>query len=277
MGKAERVSLTEWAHGDGERTTSRSGIIVKSPEELAIMREAGRIVAATLATLVEKVRPGLATGELERVVAREFRRRGATPSFKGYRGFPASLCVSVNNEVVHGIPGKRVLQDGDLVSLDLGAIYQGFQADAAVTVGLGHISLQAQELIEVTRKALEEGIRAAVVGARVGDISWAIQSFVESRGYSVVREYAGHGIGRDMHEEPQVPNFGPPRRGALLQEGMTIALEPMVNVGGWRTRSLGDGWTVCTLDGSLSAHFEHTIAIQAQGPQVLTSLDGPAI
>lgn len=241
------------------------------------MKEAGRIVASTLATLVSKVKPGMVTADLDRVVTREFREKGAIPSFKGYRGYPASLCVSVNDQVVHGIPGKRILQEGDVVSLDLGAIYKGFQGDAAVTVGVGTVSRQARELIEVTRDALAVGIDAAIMGARLGDISWAVQSFVESRGYSVVREYAGHGIGRAMHEEPQVPNFGMPGRGALLREGMVLALEPMVNVGGWRTRTLDDGWTVCTLDGSLSAHFEHTIAIRAGGPEVLTSLNGTEI
>ncbi len=216
----------------------------------------------------------MTAGELDRVVNKEFREKGATPSFKGYRGYPASLCVSVNDQVVHGIPGKRVLQEGDVVSLDLGAIYRGYQGDAALTVGVGKITRQAQELIDVTREALTVGIRTAQVGARLGDVSWAIQSFVESHGYSVVREYAGHGIGREMHEEPQVPNFGTPGRGMLLQDGMVLALEPMVNVGGWRTRTLDDGWTVCTLDGSLSAHFEHTVAIRASGPEVLTSLIG---
>lgn len=260
-------------HVEENRAAVRPGIIVKSSEEIAIMREAGRRLAATLAVLAEKVRPGVATGDLDRVVDREFRRRGIVPSFKGYRGYPASVCVSVNDEVVHGIPGKRILREGDLVSLDLGAIYNGYQSDAAITVGVGIISLQAQDLIEVTKKALELGISAAVVGARIGDISWAVQSFVESKGYSVVREYAGHGIGRDMHEEPQVPNFGIPGRGALLQEGIVLAIEPMVNAGGWRTRTLEDGWTVCTLDGSLTVHFEHTVAIWAKGPEVLTRLD----
>ena len=259
------------------RAAVRPGIIVKSSEEIAIMRAAGRRLAASLAILAEKVRPGVATGDLDRVVDREFRRRGIVPSFKGYRGYPASVCVSVNDEVVHGIPGKRILREGDLVSLDLGAIYNGYQSDAAITVGVGVISLQAQDLIEVTKKALELGISAAVVGARIGDISWAVQSFVESKGYSVVREYAGHGIGREMHEEPQVPNFGIPGRGALLQEGIVLAIEPMVNAGGWRTRTLEDGWTVCTLDGSLTAHFEHTVAIWAKGPEVLTRLDSAEV
>ncbi|MDP2663256.1 MAG: type I methionyl aminopeptidase [Dehalococcoidia bacterium] len=252
-------------------------MIVKSLEEIAIMKQAGQIVASTLATLASKVKPGVTTGELDQIVVREFRKKGATPSFKGYRGYPATLCVSVNDEVVHGIPGKRVLQEGDVVSLDLGSIYHGYQGDAAITVGVGRISRQAQELIDVTREALAVGISAAVEGSRVGDVSWAVQSFVETRGYSVVREYAGHGIGRAMHEEPQVPNFGQPGRGALLRDGMVLALEPMVNIGGWRTKTLDDGWTVCTLDGSLSAHFEHTVAIRASGPEILTGLDGMEI
>lgn len=275
-----RMGTTQRAlpvHVEENRTAVRPGIIVKSSEEIAIMRAAGRRLAASLAVLAEKVRPGVATGDLDRVVDREFRRRGIVPSFKGYRGYPASVCVSVNDEVVHGIPGKRILREGDLVSLDLGAIYNGYQSDAAITVGVGVISLQAQDLIEVTKKALELGISAAVVGARIGDISWAVQSFVESKGYSVVREYAGHGIGREMHEEPQVPNFGIPGRGAHLQEGIVLAIEPMVNAGGWRTRTLEDGWTVCTLDGSLTAHFEHTVAIWAKGPEVLTRLDSAEV
>jgi methionyl aminopeptidase len=250
-----------------------SGIEVKSAEELAIMRKAGRIVATTLAHLAELIRPGLATEELEELVIEEFKKVGAVASFKGYRGYPASLCVSVNDEVVHGIPGKRVLREGDIVSLDLGAIYQGFHGDAALTVGVGRISPQAQRLIDVTREALEVAISAAVEGARLGDLSWAVQSFVEERGFSVVREYAGHGIGRQMHEEPQVPNFGQPGRGPLLRRGMTLAIEPMVNAGGWRTQVLEDHWTVCTMDGSLSAHFEHTIAIKGKRAEILTRLN----
>ncbi len=265
------------SHGEAGHSASRSGIIVKSPEEIAIMKQAGQIVASTLATLASKVKPGVTTGELDQIVVHEFSKKGATPSFKGYRGYPATLCVSVNDEVVHGIPGKRVLQEGDVVSLDLGSIYHGYQGDAAITVGVGRISRQAQELIDVTREALAVGISAALVGSRLGDVSWAVQSFVEKRGFSVVREYAGHGIGRAMHEEPQVPNFGQPGRGALLREGLVLALEPMVNIGGWRTKTLDDGWTVCTLDGSLSAHFEHTVAIRSGGPEILTSLDGMEI
>jgi methionyl aminopeptidase len=245
-------------------------IIIKSNQELAAMRQAGKIVATVLEVLKSQVRPGMKTKELDVIAARELERLGAKPSFKGYHGFPASLCVSVNEELVHGIPGERVLDEGDIVSLDIGAIFMGFQGDAAVTVGVSEISPQARQLIETTKGALKAGIAAAYPGARLGDISAAIQQYAESRGYSVVREYTGHGIGREMHEEPQIPNFGLPGTGPTLKKGMTLALEPMVNAGDWRTR-LGDNrWTVLTADGSLSAHFEHTIALTDGEPEVLT-------
>lgn len=247
-------------------------IIIKSEKEIGFMRQAGRIVAAVLALLVENIRPGITTGELDSLARRELERHHVIPSFLGYRGYPASLCVSINEEVVHGIPGGRILQEGDVVSLDLGAIYRGFHGDAAVTVGVGKIHSQAEELIRVTQGALEVGIAAALPGGRLSDISCAIQSYVESRGFSVVREYVGHGIGREMHEEPQVPNFGEPGLGPVLRRGMTIALEPMVNVGGWRTLVRDDHWTVITADGSISAHFEHTIAITDGAAEVLTRL-----
>ena len=247
-------------------------IVIKSDQEVATMRQAGRIVATVLEVLKLQVRPGMKTEELDVIVATELERLGARPSFKGYRGFPANLCVSVNDEIVHGIPGKRVLHEGDIVSLDFGAIFMGFQGDAAVTVGVGSVSPEAEQLIETTGDALKTGIAAAYAGARLGDISAAIQHYAESRGYSVVREYTGHGIGREMHEEPQIPNFGLPGRGPVLKKGMTLALEPMVNIGDWRTR-LGDNhWTVFTSDGSLSAHFEHTIAVTDAEPEVLTAL-----
>jgi methionyl aminopeptidase len=210
------------------------------------------------------------TGELDIITARELDRLGAKPSFKGYHGFPANLCVSVNSEVVHGIPGERILNEGDIVSLDFGAIFMGFQGDAAVTVGVGEISPQARQLIATTEGALKAGIAAAHPTARLGDISAAIQDCAESRGFSVVREYAGHGIGREMHEEPQIPNFGLPGTGPQLKKGMVLALEPMVNAGDWHTRLGDDHWTVYTVDGSLSAHFEHTIAITDGEPEVLT-------
>ena len=247
------------------------GIIIKSDREITAMRQAGRIVATVLETLTKKVRPGMKTKELDDLAGRELTRLEAKPSFKGYRGFPANLCVSVNDEIVHGIPGERVLDEGDIVSLDLGAIFMGFQGDAAVTVGVGKISSPARHLIETTEGALKAGIAAAHHGARLGDISAAIQRYVESKGHSVVREYTGHGIGREMHEEPQIPNFGPPGSGPVLKKGMTLALEPMVNIGDWHTRVGSDHWTVLTADGSLSAHFEHTITITDNEPEVLTS------
>jgi len=247
-------------------------IIIKSDKEIAIMRQAGRIVATVLEVLKGQVKPGMKTEELDVIAAGELEKLGARPSFKGYRGFPANLCVSVNDEIVHGIPGKRVLRDGDIVSLDFGAVFNGFQGDAALTVGVGSISPEAERLMETTRGALEAGIAAARDGARLGDISVAIQNYAESRGYSVVREYTGHGIGREMHEEPQIPNFGLPGQGPALKKGMTLALEPMVNIGDWRTRVDDNHWTVLTIDGSLSAHFEHTIAITDSGSEVLTAL-----
>lgn len=236
------------------------------------MGEAGRIVAAVIAALTRAIAPGITTRELDAIAVRELKRHGAAASFKGYRGFPASICVSVNDEVVHGIPGERPLQEGDIVGLDFGAYYRGFHGDAAVTVGVGNINLQSRSLLEVAEGALRAGIAAARQGARLGDISAAIQSHAESHGFSVVREYVGHGIGREMHEEPQIPNFGPPGQGPLLQNGMTLALEPMVNAGDWRTKVGANNWTVVTADGSLSAHFEHTIAIDGAEAKILTQL-----
>ena len=247
-------------------------IIIKSDREIETMRQAGKIVATILALLERQIRPGMKTRELDDTAAEELRRLGAKPSFKGYHGFPANLCVSINDEIVHGIPGERVLEDGDIVSLDFGTIIDGFQGDAALTVGVGEISPEARQLLEAAEGALEAGIAVAYYGARLGDISAAIQYYAESRGYSVVREYAGHGIGRAMHEDPQVPNIGQPGSGPMLQRGMTLALEPMVNIGDWRTRLGDDHWTVFTADGSLSAHFEHTVAVTDAEPEVLTTL-----
>jgi len=247
-------------------------IIIKSDREIAVMRQAGRIVATVLEVLKLNLKPGMKTKELDIIAARELEKLDAKPSFKGYRGFPANLCVSVNDQIVHGIPGGLVLDEGDIVSLDLGAIFNGFHGDAAVTAGVGEISPQAKKLIETTAGALKAGIAAAYSGARLGDISAAIQNYAETRGYQVVREYTGHGIGREMHEEPQIPNFGRPGTGPRLKKGMTLALEPMVNAGGWRTRLGDDCWTVFTADGSLSAHFEHTIAITDAEPEVLTAI-----
>lgn len=247
------------------------GIIIKTDREIAIMRQAGRIVAMVLEILVGQIRAGIKTKELDDIASREMARLGGKSSFKGYRGFPANICVSVNDEIVHGIPGERILKEGDIVSLDVGAIYDGFQGDAAVTVGVGKISSGAKQLIETTEGALKAGIVAAQRGKKLGDISAAIQHYAESRGYSVVREYGGHGIGREMHEDPLIHNFGQSGTGPVLKRGMTLALEPMVNMGDWRTRLSSDQWTVLTADGSLSAHFEHTIAITDNGPEVLTS------
>lgn len=246
------------------------GITLKSPREIESMRQAGKVVAQTIATLLEAIRPGMKTSDLDDIAFQHIQSLGAKPSFKGYMGFPCTICVSVNDEIVHGIPGDKVLRDGDLVSLDVGAVVEGFHGDSAVTVGVGDISPEVTKLIDVTREALGRGIAAATHGSRLGDIGWAVQSFVEGKGYSVVREYVGHGIGRALHEEPQVPNFGTPGSGAMLRKGMVIAIEPMVNIGGWQTRALEDNWTVVTADGSLSAHFENTLLITEGDAEVLT-------
>lgn len=252
------------------------GIEIKSEKEIAVMRQAGKIVAEILRILTKQVKPGMKTKELDIIAERELKRLGAESSFKGYRGYPATVCVSINDEIVHGIPGGRVLKEGDIVSLDFGAIYNGFHGDAAVTVPVGKVSPEARRLMETTRTCLEKGITAARDGAKLGDVSAAIQKYAESKGYSLVREYTGHGIGRKMHEDPQIPNcteppYGlQPGTGPVLKKGMTLALEPMLNAGGWRTRVADDQWTVLTADGSLSAHFEHTIAVDNTEPDVLT-------
>ena len=243
-------------------------VIIKSDEEIVIMRKCGKILAAILDKLRAEVRPGIKTGQLDIIMAEESKKRGVIPSFKNYRGFPANLCVSVNDEIVHGIPGERILQEGDIVSLDVGAKLNGFHTDAAITIGVGRISKEAEELIAVTEGSLKSGIAQAVSGAQIGDISFAIQHYVESKGFSVVREYTGHGIGRDLHEEPQIPNFVV-GKGPLLRKGMALAIEPMVNVGDWHTKLAANQWTVLTADGSLSAHFEHTIVITDNGAETL--------
>ncbi len=248
-------------------------IILKTTQEIKKMRQAGIIVAETLAMLTERIVPGLRRRQLDVWAHDYIVRKGGYPTFKGYRGYPASICVSVDSEVVHGIPDDRILEEGQIVSLDVGVTYRGWVADAAITVGVGAISPQAQHLLEVCRGALYRGIERARAGNHLSDISAAVQDFVESNGCSVVRDYVGHGIGRNMHEEPQVPNFGPPGMGPLLVRGMTLAIEPMVNLGSPATKVLSDGWTVVTEDGSLSAHFEHTIAVTDGDPLVLTSLD----
>jgi len=245
-------------------------IVIKSEDEIAIIRDAGRCVAEVLQILVNRLRPGLVGRELDEIVRAEFKKRNVVPAFLDYQGYPAAVCVSINDEIVHGIPGDREIMDGDIVSMDLGCIHKGFVGDAAVTAGVGNVSPKAQQLIEVTREALNRAIAVARAGARMGQIGAAIQGYVEGMGFSVVREYVGHGVGRQMHEDPQVPNYGDPDSGPILKEGMVIAIEPMVNVGDWRTKRDSDNWTVRTLDGSLSAHFEHTLAIRNGQAGVLT-------
>ena len=251
-------------------------IVRKSPDELAKMRRAGRVVGETLKICRESVRAGMTTAELDAIAEREIRDRGGIPSFKGYRGFPATLCTSINNEIVHGIPGGTVIKEGDLVKIDCGAIVDGFHGDSAATVCVGEPTPEQAKLIEATERALWAGIAEARAGNRIGDIGQAVQTVAEGAGFSVVREYVGHGIGRALHEDPPIPNHGQAGKGLRLDEGLVIAIEPMVNVGTYETRLLRDGWTVVTADGSLSAHFEHTIAITPGGPEVLTALDGAA-
>lgn len=251
-------------------------IVLKSPDEIDRMRVAGRVVARTIERLLDEVRPGVTTAYLDQVAEAAIREQGALPSFKGYRGFPASICTSLNDQVVHGIPGRRVLREGDLLKLDVGAIWEGYHADAAVSVFVGGRAPSdvAGKLVRVTEESLEAGIAALRPGARLSDVGHAVQQVVEGAGFSCVREYTGHGIGRSLHEDPQVPNYGPPGRGPVVRPGLVVAIEPMVNVGDWRTRVLGDRWTVVTADGSLSAHFEHTVAVTEDGPEVLTARDG---
>jgi len=244
-------------------------VIIKSSEEIAIMRQGGKILAAILDKLRIRVKPGIRTQQLDIIMAEESKRRGAKPSFRNYQGFPSNLCVSVNDEIVHGIPGKRVLEDGDIVSLDAGVIYRGFHTDSAITVGVGEIKPENRDLIEVTENSLKAGIAQANCGAHIGDISAASQDYVESRGFSVVREYTGHGVARSLHEDPQVPNFTF-KKGGQLRKRMTLAIEPMVNAGDWHTRLAPNRWTVLTTDGGFSAHFEHTIAITDDKAEILT-------
>jgi methionyl aminopeptidase len=243
-------------------------VIIKSDEEIGTMRKCGKVLAAILDKLRAEIRPGIKTAQLDMIMAEETEKREVIPSFKNYRGFPANLCVSVNDEIVHGIPGERILQEGDIVSLDAGVKLNGFHTDAAITLGVGRISKEAQDLIAVTENSLKSGIAQAINGASVGDISHAIQHYVEAKGFSVVREYTGHGVGRDLHEEPPIPNFVA-GKGLVLRKGMTLAIEPMVNVGDWHTKLAANQWTVLTTDGSLSAHFEHTIAITYNEAEVL--------
>jgi methionyl aminopeptidase len=252
-------------------------IVIKSDPELAMMREAGRLNATALQTVYELIRPGITTAELDAAAEEVIRKNGGIPIFKGYPGpypYPATLNVSINDELVHGIPGKRKLKDGDIVSVDCGTKLDGFVGDAAFTVGVGEISAEARRLLEVTENALLEGIKMMRPGKRTGDVSAAIQDYAERHGYHVTREYTGHGVGREMHEGPQVPNYGRPGRGILLRPGLTIALEPMLLVGTPRTRVLPDRWTVVSADGSLTAHFEHTVAVTESEPLILTASNG---
>lgn len=234
------------------------------------MREAGRIAARALRLVGEAVRPGITTGELDRLAEEIIRDAGALPAFKGYHGFPATLCTSVNEQIVHGIPGRRRLNEGEILSVDVGSILDGYYGDTAATFPVGEIDAEAARLLRVTRESLAAGIDACRSGNHLGDIGAAVQSVAEAEGFAVVREYVGHGIGRAMHEDPNVPNFGIPGQGVALKDGMVLAIEPMVNAGSWQTVALNDGWTVVTADGSLSAHFEHTVAITGKGPVVLT-------
>ena len=248
-------------------------IVLKTGRELSIMREACRISAGALQTAGKAVRPGVSTAEIDKLAEEYILSQGGKPNFKNYQGYPATACISINNEVIHGIPSsKRILKQGDIVSIDLGAEYGGYHGDNAATFACGEVSPEAKRLIDITEQSLYKGIEAAVSGGRIGDIGHAVQSFVEAAGYSVVRKFIGHGIGTKLHEEPEVPNFGTEGRGIRLVPGMTLAIEPMVNAGGSDVRILPDGWTVLTKDGSLSAHFEHTVVITPEGPKIMTLL-----
>jgi len=247
-------------------------VIIKSPREIEQLKRSNAMVAEVLEKLRGMIVPGITTKELDRVAEEYILLKGARPAFKGYREFPATLCISINNQVVHGIPGQRRLEEGDIVSLDVGVNYIGYFGDAAITLPVGEVDPEAKRLLEVTEKALYIGIEKAKAGNRLFDISYAIQSCVESHGFSVVRDFVGHGIGKELHEEPQIPNFGTPHQGPRLEKGMVLALEPMVNEGTHEVRILSDGWTVVTTDGKRSAHFEHTIAIADDGAEILSIL-----
>lgn len=252
----------------------KHNIKIKTPEEIAILVEAGQILASIIGQLSCSLKSGMTTGELNAVCDRLIAEKGVQSAFKGYRGYPASTCISINQQVVHGIPGARIIQSGDIVSIDVGIIYQEFYSDTAVTLAVGEISPRQKELLEVTQEALYGGIAWAKPGNHLSDISHAIQTYVESYGFSVVRDFVGHGIGRNLHEEPEIPNFGPPHQGPELMPGMVLAIEPMVNMGTWQTKIVDDGWTVETLDGKSSAHFEHSVAVTEKGPVILTERNG---
>lgn len=246
-------------------------IYKKSAEEIAMMRRAGLIVADTIARLHDALHPGVTTAELDRMAEDTITGAGASPSFKGYRGYPASICTSVNEEIVHGIPGPRRLEEGDIISVDVGAYLNGFHADSAWTFPVGQVGEVAQKLLTVTEEALGAAIAQCNPGNRLGDVGYAVEQIADRVGFGIVREYAGHGVGRALHEEPWVPNYGPPGRREVLTPGMTVAIEPMINAGGDATKSLSDGWTVVTADGALSAHFEHTVAVTEDGHAILTA------
>ncbi|ENQ3080698.1 type I methionyl aminopeptidase [Bacillus sp. WLY-B-L8] len=247
-------------------------IICKTPREIEIMREAGKIVALTHQELKKHIAPGITTKELDQIAEKTILKYGAMPSFKGYNGFPGSICASVNEELVHGIPGKRKLQEGDIISIDIGAKYNGYHGDSAWTYPVGNISESVQKLLDVTEKSLYLGLEHAKPGERLSNISHAVQTYVEDSGFSIVREYVGHGIGQDLHEDPQIPHYGPPNQGPRLKPGMVICVEPMVNQGRRYVKTLSDDWTVVTVDGKWCAHFEHTIALTEAGYEILTTL-----
>ncbi len=247
-------------------------IVIKSKKEIELMREAGKIVAETHELLKEAITPGISTLELDKIAEENIRKYNAIPSFKGYGGFPGSICASINEQVVHGIPGNQIVKEGDIISIDIGAYYKGYHADAAKTHGVGIISEEDRKLIEVTKESFYEGIKFAKLGYRLSDISHSIQAHVEKHGFSVVRDLVGHGVGTELHEDPQVPNYGPPGKGPRLREGMVIAIEPMINIGSYYVKTLSDGWTIVTIDGKKSAHYEHTIAITEDEPLILTKL-----
>jgi methionyl aminopeptidase len=250
-------------------------IVLKSAREIALMRRAGHILAGVVERLRASVRPGMSTLDIDEDVEAYIHREGAAPAFKGYRGFPATVCISINEEVVHGIPSpRRKIQAGDIVGLDLGCIVEGYYADCAFTLPVGPVPAKVQQLLDVTRESLDRAIQECRTDRRLSDVSHAVQSHVEAHGFSIVRAFVGHGIGRALHEEPQIPNFGDPGRGPQLRAGMVLAIEPMVTMGSWEVRILDDGWTAVTQDGSLAAHFEHTVAVTDNGPEVLTSLTG---
>jgi methionyl aminopeptidase len=251
-------------------------IIYKSQSEIQAIRRANQVVAKILAELADKIRPGVETRELDRYAEKRTREMGAIPAFKGYRGYPASLCTSINEEIVHGIPSARRLRNGDILSIDFGAVLDGFYGDAATTFPVGRVSPEAQRLIAVARESFYKGIEKAVPGNRIGDISAAVQQYVESQGFSVIRSFVGHGIGFSLHEEPQIPNFGIPGHGPKVKPGMVLAVEPMIALGNWDVEILTDNWTAITRDRSLSAHYEHTIAVTREGPEILSRLNGEA-